>query len=108
MRSSTLAFPEGNLSYPAELRAQHLAAVSGERGRLYFKRQRILELGPVAVHFFTELVHQRPRTWKGDLEKLYRLLNDIGEDPLARPPSGPPAGPHRGRVRPGSPRRPGR
>jgi transposase len=75
-------FPEGNLSYPADIRSQHLAAVSGERGRLYFKRQRILELGPVAVHFFTELVHQRPRTWKGDLEKLYRLLDEIGEDPL--------------------------
>jgi transposase len=75
-------FPEGDLSYPPEIRAQHLAAVSGARGRLYFKRQRILELGPVAVHFFTELVHQRPRTWKTDLETLYQLLADFGEAAL--------------------------
>lgn len=72
-------FPAGGLSYPPELRAQHLASVSGARGRLYFQRQRLLELGPSAEHFLTELIHQRPRTWKGDVERLYELLNRIGE-----------------------------
>lgn len=72
-------FPAGGLSYPSELRAQHLAAVSGARGRLYFQRQRLLELGAPAEHFLTELIHQRPRTWKGDVERLYALLNRVGE-----------------------------
>ena len=72
-------FPAGDLSYPAELRAQHLAAVSGARGRLYFQRQRLLELGAPAEHFLTELIHQRPRTWKADVERLYDLLNRVGE-----------------------------
>jgi len=72
-------FPQGNLSYPPELRSQHLAAVSGERGRLYFQRERLLELGPSAEHFLSELVHQRQRTWKGDVQRLYDLLNTMGE-----------------------------
>jgi hypothetical protein len=72
-------FPAGDLSYPPELRAQHLATVSGQRGRLYFQRQRLLELGAPAEHYLTELIHQRPRTWKGDVERLYSLLNRIGE-----------------------------
>jgi transposase len=72
-------FPAGDLSYPPELRAQHLAAVSGERGRLYFQRQRLLELGAPTEHYLTELIHQRPRTWKGDVERLYTLLNRVGE-----------------------------
>jgi transposase len=73
-------FPDRNLSYPQEVRAQHLAAVSGKRGRLYFQRQRLLELGPIAVNFITELVHVRPRTWKGDVEALYELLGRLGEE----------------------------
>jgi len=75
-------FPNGNLSYPAELRSQHLASVSGQRGRLYFQRQRLLELGPPAEHFLTELIHRRPHTWKGDVERLYDLLNASGENTL--------------------------
>lgn len=73
-------FPDRNLSYPQEVRAQHLASVSGKRGRLYFQRQRLLELGPIAVNFITELVHVRPRTWKGDVEALYELLDRLGEE----------------------------
>jgi hypothetical protein len=75
-------FPARGQSYPAELRSRHLAAVSGTRGRLYFQRQRLLELGPPAEHFLTELIHQRPRTWKGDVERLYELLNERGEHAL--------------------------
>ena len=72
-------FPDGGqLSYPPALRAQHLATIAGTRGRLYFQRQRLLELGPVAVHYLTEIVHRRPRTWKSDVEQLYTLLEDVG------------------------------
>lgn len=63
-----------------EVRAQHLATVSGKRGRLYFQRQRLLELGPIVVSFLTELVHLRPRTWSGDVEALYELLERLGEE----------------------------
>jgi transposase len=73
-------FPPRDLSYPPEVRAQHLATVSGKRGRLYFQRQRLLELGPIVVSFLTELVHLRPRTWSGDVEALYELLERLGEE----------------------------
>jgi transposase len=78
-------FPSrGKLSYPPELRAEHLATISGARGRLYFQRQRLLELGAMVVHFLTELVHRRPRTWKGDVEALYALLERHGEERLVQ------------------------
>ena len=78
-------FPSrGKLSYPPELRAEHLATISGARGRLYFQRQRLLELGAVVVHFLTEIVHRRPRTWKGDVEVLYALLERHGEERLVQ------------------------
>jgi hypothetical protein len=34
------------------------------------------------VHFLTEIVHRRPRTWKGDVEALYALLEHHGEERL--------------------------
>lgn len=77
-------FPSRDLSYPAELRSEHLASVSGSRARLYFQRQRLLELGPVAEHYLTELIHQRPRTWRADVERLYELLDVCGELALLR------------------------
>jgi transposase len=78
-------FPgRGMLSYPPALRAEHLASISGARGRLYFQRQRLLELGSVVVHFLTEIVHCRPRTWKGDVEVLYALLEHHGEERLVQ------------------------
>jgi hypothetical protein len=42
-------------------------------------RERILELGPVGEGYLTELVHQRPHTWKGDVERLFALLEEIGD-----------------------------
>lgn len=76
-------FPaEGKTSYRAEDRASTLAAVSGERARLYSKRQQILELGGAAEAFLTEIVHRRPRTWKGDVERLYDLLLQAGPEAL--------------------------
>jgi transposase len=65
---------EGKTSYSSEDRVTTLAEVSGERGRLYFKRQQLLELGVVAEQFLTEVIHRRRRTWKGDVERLFDAL----------------------------------
>jgi transposase len=73
-------FPrDGAVSYLPGQRAAQLAAVAGSRKRLYFMRERILELGPVGEGYLTELVHQRPHTWKGDVERLFALLEELGE-----------------------------
>ena len=69
-------FPEHDL--PGQ-RAGQLAAVAGSRKRLYFMRERILELGPVGERYLTELVHLRPHTWKGDVERLFALLEELGD-----------------------------
>ncbi len=42
-------------------------------------RERILELGPVGEGYLTELIHQRPHTWKGDVERLFALLEELGD-----------------------------
>ena len=44
--------------------------MAGARKRLYFMRERILELGPGGESYLTELIHARPMTWKGDVERL--------------------------------------
>ena len=73
-------FPRvGNTSYLEGQRAEQLAAVAGARKRLYFMRERILELGPVGESYLTELIHARPMTWKGDVERLFMLLEELGE-----------------------------
>lgn len=73
-------FPrEGTVSYLPGQRAQQLATVAGTRKRLYFMRERLLELGPVGEAYLTELIHQRPHTWKGDVERLFALLEELGE-----------------------------
>lgn len=69
----------GSVSYLTGQRAQQLASVYGERKRLYFMRERLLELGPVGEAYVTELVHQRPHTWKGDVERLFNALELLGE-----------------------------
>jgi transposase len=78
-------FPEvGKTSYLQGQRAEQLAAVAGARKRLYFMRERILELGPVGESYLTELIHARPYTWKGDVERLFALLEELGEPPFLR------------------------
>lgn len=73
-------FPEhGAVSYLPGQRAAQLAAVAGARKRLYFMRERLLELGPVGEAYLTELIHQRPYTWKGDVERLFALLEELGD-----------------------------
>jgi transposase len=73
-------FPaHGAVSYLPGQRAAQLASVAGARKRLYFMRERILELGPVGEGYLTELIHQRPYTWKGDVERLFALLEELGD-----------------------------
>jgi transposase len=73
-------FPaHGTVSYLPGQRAAQLAAVAGARKRLYFMRERLLELGPVGEGYLTELIHQRPLTWKGDVERLFALLEELGD-----------------------------
>jgi len=74
----------GKTSYLTGQRAEQLAAVAGARKRLYFMRERILELGPVGEAYLTELIHARPFTWKGDVERLFALLEEIGEAAFLR------------------------
>jgi len=66
------------ISWRAEHRADLLAHVSGERGKLYLKRQQLFELGPDAVDFLTEIVHLKCYAWKPEVEKLYELLTQYG------------------------------
>jgi len=76
-------FPaHGTVSYLPGQRAAQLAAVAGARKRLYFMRERLLELGPVGEGYLTELIHQRPLTWKGDVERLFALLEELGDVPF--------------------------
>jgi transposase len=69
----------GMVSRLPEHRAQHLAAVSGERGRRYLQRQHLFDLGPMVEEFVSEIVHRRPRSWFRDVEMLHRLLQDHGD-----------------------------
>ena len=70
----------GNTSYCSEHRVAKLAAVHGERAKLYQKRQEILELGPPAEKLLTEWVHHPGMNWKTQVEQLHDLL--LGHGPL--------------------------
>ena len=63
-----------------EHRTQLVAAVSGTRGKRYLKRQHLLELGPAAHAYLTELTHRRPRIWVTDVDRLHELLQRHGVD----------------------------
>ncbi len=66
-----------------EDRAAHVAAVSGQRGKRYLKRQHLLQTGPAALHFLTELTHRRPRNWNDQIDRLHELLQSYGPERLA-------------------------
>jgi transposase len=65
-----------------EHRRDQLAAVAGQRGRRYLKRQLLLEIGPEMVAYMTDLVHRKPRTWFDDLDALYENLEMFGAETL--------------------------
>ena len=77
-------YPNNGVSTLPKHATSALAAVSGRRGQLYFMRQRLLDLGPVAEAFLTELVHSRSRTWGWDVRTLFDLLQQHGGDRLLR------------------------
>jgi transposase len=68
----------GTASYNEADRAKALASVSGDRARLYTKRQQLLELGFDMESYLTEIVHRHPRTWRGDVEDLHEILLSEG------------------------------
>jgi transposase len=74
----------GRTSILPEHRTARLAKVSGQRGRLYLKRQEILDLGPIAETFLTEIVHRHRFTWKAEVEQLHQALIDHGPVALQR------------------------
>ena len=74
-----LVVPHALSTLPAH-RAQHVAAVSGKRGKRYLERQHLLDLGPDAHAYLTELTHRRPRIWVRDVERLHALLQTYGAD----------------------------
>lgn len=72
-----LVTPHAISTLPAH-RTQHVAAVSGQRGKRYLERQHLLDLGPVVHEYLTELTHRRPRIWVRDVERLHALLQMHG------------------------------
>jgi hypothetical protein len=75
-------FEPGASSTLPEHRALQAKAVPGRRGKRYLKRQHLLDLGPVATDFLTEVVHRRPETWPADVDDLHQLLQTHGDDAL--------------------------
>ena len=65
-------------------RAAWVAAVSGQRGKRYLKRQQLLDLGVPALRYLTEIVHRRPRQWVGEVDRLHALLQGHGPEILRR------------------------
>jgi hypothetical protein len=71
-------------SWLAEHRAAMVSAVSGKRGKRYWKRQQLLELGEPALLYLTEIVHRRPRDWFHDVDRLHQILQSHGAEVLRR------------------------
>jgi len=67
-------FEPGARSVLPEHRAAMVAAVSGKRGKRYLKRQQLLEVGPPALEYLTEVTHRRPRAWVREVDRLHDLL----------------------------------
>lgn len=77
-------FEAGARSTLPEHRAQQLASVAGRRGKRYLMRQHLLETGPAAERFLTELVHLRGPTWVQEVDRLHDLLERYGADAMHR------------------------
>jgi hypothetical protein len=74
----------GRDSIHPEDRTARLAQVAGKRGRLYLKRQELLDLGPAAEDFLTEIVHRHRFTWQGEVEELHTALLSHGPAAMHR------------------------
>jgi len=62
-----------------EPRASRLAQVSGQRAKLYRKRQDLFDLGPEVVSYFDAIYQRRPHSWAPDAHRLHALLQDCGD-----------------------------
>lgn len=60
-------------------RAQKIAAVHGERAKLYAKREALIALGPAALTLLTHLLHANPRRSYRVVHELFRLLQTHGD-----------------------------
>ena len=65
-----------------EHRAQKIAAVHGERAKLYAQREALLALGPAALTLLTHLLHENPRHSHGAVRDLFALLQSRGDHAL--------------------------
>ena len=65
-------------------RAAMVAAVSGKRGKRYLKRQQLLDLGEPALRYLTEIVHRRPGSGSGEVDRLHEVLQRHGPEVLRR------------------------
>ncbi len=72
----------GEVSVLPEHRIERVAAVCGRRGRLYAKREALVELGQPMYDYLVELAHRKPRLWGRDIEELFELLRVHGEQAL--------------------------
>jgi transposase len=72
----------GQVSTLPEHRAEMVNAVCGKRGKLYYKRQALLDLGPPLYEYLSELVFTQPKTWPSHVEEIFILLEQHGEDPI--------------------------
>ena len=61
-----------------------LAKVAGKRGRVYYQRERLLDVGTPAEAFLTELVHGHPHSWQGEVANLFDLLLQHGPERLSQ------------------------
>jgi transposase len=80
-----LSFPRGQGVVPSttpEIRAARLAEVSGKRGKRYLRRQQVLDIGPAAERFITEVVHANPDGWWKVVDLLHDLLQCHGPTAL--------------------------
>jgi transposase len=77
-----LTEPRASSTLP-EHRAAHLAALSGLRGKRYLKRQHLLDVGPSAMEYLTEVVHRKPNEWIRDVDRLHDLLQAHGAGALS-------------------------
>jgi transposase len=48
--------------------------------RSYVKRQLLLDLCPAAEWWLTELRHRRPEWWRAEVDRLFELLEQVGEE----------------------------
>lgn len=77
-------FEPGGRSILPEHRAERVAAVSGKRARRDLQRQHLIDLGPMALAYLTELTHRRPQQWIHDVDRLHALLQTHGDAALRR------------------------